>query len=248
LRLTILAPVGLALLLSGSLTHAADLLPPAPVLDDADEPSDSGWYLRGDIGALDGMASRDGRDVGFGLVPPSVRSRFERSFSIGGGLGYQALPWFRADVTVDHRFETTFRETRLAFGAGSALDRADYGATTVLLNAYLDLALVPGFTPYLGGGIGFSHSRLGEAERWSYGAAGDVTGVTALGSRSNTAFAWAVTTGVAVDVTGSLKLDLGYRYTDLGDGATHAPMTAAPLRADEIRTHEVRVSARYLFN
>jgi opacity protein-like surface antigen len=246
LRLPTIALASLALGLATLSAHAVDL-PPAPVLDDADEPIGSGWYLRGDIGAVDQLVMSGGRDFGSASAPPLVRARFDRDVVVGGGVGYQFSSWFRTDVTVDHRFGARFKGTRFASDSYHAMDRADFEATTFLINVYVDLALWSGVTPYLGAGIGVSHNRFDSAERDVYGPLA-TTGILSLPSRSETALAWALIGGVAFDLGANFKIDLGYRYTQLGNARTRIEGPEALIRAKDLGAHEFRIGARYVFN
>ncbi|MBM6593046.1 outer membrane protein [Microvirga pudoricolor] len=248
MRSTLLTLAALASSLCAAPPAVAADLPPAPVLDDIPDPVESGWYLRGDIGAVSNAVSSRPRDPGFEDVPPLLRSKLERGAVIGGGAGYRFSPFLRADVTVDHRFESAFRSTRFGFGAGSAFDRADASATAVLANAYLDLALLPGITPYIGAGLGFSHTRIGGGERWIAEPEGALAGAASLGGGSDTRFAWAAMTGVALELTSNLTVDLGYRYIDLGKNGTRFDGFGVPLSGGRFHAHDVRIGARYLFN
>jgi opacity protein-like surface antigen len=240
-----IALAGLTFSLAALPAHAVDL-PPAPILDDADEPSDSGLYLRGDIGVIDQLVARGGRDPGTASTPPLIRSRFDRDVVIGGGLGYQLSPWFRADVTIDHRFEAAFKGTRLAPVPFQVLDRAEFEATTLLVNGYVDLPLWSGLTPYLGAGIGASYNRLSDAERQI--SSDLISANLPLPSRTETAFAWALMGGMAFDLGANFKIDLGYRYTHLGSARTHMVGAESPIRVKDIDAHEVRIGARYVFD
>ncbi|WP_112663850.1 outer membrane protein [Microvirga flavescens] len=237
---------GLTINLVGAYALAADL-PPAPVLDEAEDEIGSGWYLRGDIGALAQSIPHKQRTYGFGGVPSVSHARFDRNISAGLGVGYQFSPWFRAEVAVDQRFEASYKGTR--FGAGStAVDRADFYATTVMANAYVDLPVAAGITPYIGAGIGFSRNRIEASERALYGADGAFTGISLLNARTDTSFIWALMAGVAFDITHSIKIDLGYRYTRLGDARSRYGDNAPAIRASDIDGHELRIGARYVFN
>ncbi|MBZ6077282.1 outer membrane protein [Microvirga puerhi] len=223
--------------------RAADL-PPAPVLDDSDEPTGSGWYLRGDIG-IDEPVLRHGRDLGTAMTPPLTKARFDREGSFGGGIGYHWASFLRTDLTIDRRFGGTYKGSRFGVGSGLAFDRADFEATTVLLNTYIDLPLWSGVTPYLGAGIGVTRNRFDDATR----SFADVIAPVALPSKTQTALAWALTGGVAIDLTAQLKLDLAYRYTHLGWARTgYADVDEPPIRARSIGTHELRIGARYYFD
>lgn len=236
-----------AMSLATSCALAADL-PPAPILDDSDDGPGSGWYLRGDIGGTEMLVHRRTRDLGFESVPAIGRPRVDRGFTLGGGIGYQFGSWLRAEIAIDEHFAASYRGGHLGLGGATGIDRGDFSATTFMANAYLDLPLVSGITPYVGAGIGLSRNRIAGAERWVYGAGGELTGVAALGSHTNTTFVWALMAGVAFDLTSHLKLDLGYRYTRLGDARTRFGDDATPIRVRAIDGHEVRIGARYVFD
>jgi opacity protein-like surface antigen len=254
LRRTFFALVGSAVSLVCSPAHeftacAADLLPPAPVIDDADDSVTSGWYLRGDIGAAEHGFSHEHRDFGFDSAPSLIRSRFDRQITAGVGAGYQFSPWFRTDLTIDHGFESAFEGTRLTPTSGFVLDRANFSATTFLANLYVDLPLWSGVTPYFSVGIGFSRNRFDDGERGIYRADGTLTGIEPLAARTMVSVAWALMTGIVFDLTSNLKLDLGYRYDHLGRGAARGPSIdgLSDFHAD-ISAHELRIGTRYLFD
>jgi opacity protein-like surface antigen len=238
-----IALVGLAFSAVGFTARAADL-PPAPVLED--DGDNSGWYLRGDIGVIDKLVARRGRDFGSDDVPPLVKSRFARDVAIGGGIGYRFAPWLRADVTIDHRFEAAFRGARFTSSANLAQDRTDFEATTFLANGYVDLAFWEGVTPYLGVGIGVSRNRFDSGNRLAVVANADE--FTPLRSRTQNVLAWALMAGIAFDITSNVTIDLGYRYTHLGNARTGFEGTDIPVRVQAIAGHELRIGARYQFN
>lgn len=245
MRLTTLAILGLTMSVAGLPAQAAEL-PPAPVLDDeADEDLGSGWYLRGDIGAVDQLRMGQGRDAGTALTSSLARARFDRDWVLGGGFGYQLSPWFRSDLTVDHRFGATFKGLRL--GSSVAADRADFDATVILVNGYVDLPFWNGITPYLGAGLGMSINRFDGAERQVWQPNGSLD-AAALPSRTQTALAWALMGGVAIDVAGNVKLDLGYRYTRLGDARTRFDGGEPAIRAKDVAAHEFRIGARVMLD
>ena len=123
MRLPTLALAALAFCCPG-FALAVDL-PPAPVLDDEEEALGSGWYLRGDAGGADPSISRHSRDLGSVGFSSLFNGRLERGVTASVGLGYQASPWFRAEVAVDHRFAASFRGARFASNGTNALDRGD---------------------------------------------------------------------------------------------------------------------------
>ncbi|NIX77896.1 porin family protein [Microvirga sp. c23x22] len=235
--------VALALGATGLPALAADL-PPAPVLEESGD--EASWYLRGDIGVVDKIVARRGRDFGSDEVPPLIKSRFARDLVISGGVGYRFAPWLRADVTVDHHFEAAFRGARFSSSANYAQDRTDFEATTFLANGYVDLAFWESITPYLGAGIGVSSNRFDSGNRLA--VISDAAQLVPLRSRTQNAFAWTLMAGIAFDITSNLTLDLGYRYTHLGNTRTGFEGADIPLRANAVAAHELRIGARYRFD
>lgn len=243
MRSTTIAMAALALGLTGLTVHAADL-PPAPILDESGDET-TGWYLRGDLGVVDKIVTGRDQALRFDDVLPLIKSRFGRDLVLSGGVGYRFASWLRADVTVDHRFDAAFRGTRFS-PLGFAQERTDFEATTFLVNGYIDLPFWDGMTPYLGAGIGVSANRFDGGHRLV--AVPGVAELVPLRSRTQNAFAWALMAGMAFDITSNLTLDLGYRYTHLGNTRTGLEGTEVPLRAKAVAAHELRIGARYQFD
>lgn len=210
---------------------AAAELPPAPVLDP--EPgvlaSGEGLYLRGDVGyamPIDPSLSVNG--VGH------VGERLKKHATFGLGVGYDFV-WLRADVTGD-----VFAERRLTAAAPGLGFSAKVNSVAVLANLYADLGTWSGITPYVGVGAGVAVNRLG-AVRETVTATGEGL---AYGGGTRTGFAWALMAGASIDITTSLKFDIGYRFSDLGK----ARAAGGAVRVGELRSHEVRFGLRYTFD
>jgi opacity protein-like surface antigen len=230
--------------LTGLSARAADLLPPPPALDVAEEVVElgTGWYLRGDIGFVDYDRPRDRGFGGAGLLPLDG-VRLDNTFSVGGGIGYQLADWLRTDVTVDYRFGAKFSGTRPnpVFAIGFIRDQADIESATFLFNGYIDLGHWSGITPYLGAGIGVSENRFTNVRREAF-VAGVPDGAIFVSQHNSTNFAYALMAGAAVDVGWGFKLDVGYRYNNLGDARTPG------IKTDALKSHEVRFGARYMID
>jgi opacity protein-like surface antigen len=113
---------------------------------------------------------------------------------------------------------------------------------TGLLNAYGDLGNWFGLTPYVGAGVGITqlHAVAGEKWMWNNGTpwgnsgpnnlcpagADPLTGASycySLGYPGNVGpaqtrnnFSWALMAGVSYDVAPHVKIDIGYRYLNMG--------------------------------
>jgi opacity protein-like surface antigen len=235
-----------AVFLPGPL-QAADLLPPAPSFDQPlldDAPLGVGWYLRGDVGVGSTRLGR-ARLRNAPAFSPYERRKIDPAFSLGAGAGYQFNSWFRADVTAEHRFDARVRgyNRNPGLAAGLIETRAEFSATTVLANAYLDLGTWYRMTPYIGAGLGFSAKSLRNAEMR--------TGTTSLGilqgSHTRTDVAWALMAGVGVEMGHNAVLDLNYRYLHLGSAGTKPGAGVVSAHLGRIASHEFRAGLRWHF-
>jgi opacity protein-like surface antigen len=190
-------------------------------------------YLRLDTGASFSTAAN--RNFGNGDLG--------NSYTVGGGVGYRFDPHWRTDVTLGYRGDYGFSRTN---NFGSA--RGDLDALVGLVNGYYDIGTYAGFTPYVGGGVGFSSNHF------------DRTGIglgplgANLNRNTNTDFAWQVSAGVSYAVTPNWALDFGYRYLDMGEARTGDVLTvnglgsaAGATQRGDLQAHEIQVGVRYSF-
>jgi opacity protein-like surface antigen len=156
------------------------------------------------------------------------------------GVGYQFNNWLRGDITGEYRdgghFQSLYSLNNPNAGQGQTsqlLDfyRANTSSAVALANVYADLGTWYGMTPFVGGGVGVAYNRLsgmtdqGQVSTAStcfnnVGAAyacyptGPSGGFFSNGATTN--FAWALMAGVDFNITPNLKLELGYRYLNMG--------------------------------
>jgi opacity protein-like surface antigen len=219
---------------------AADLLPPPPMPEPPPPVAEfSGWYLRGDIGAAFNNASNlnlqnSPNPLASGGYDGTASQSFNNttvSASVLGdvGVGYQFNSWLRGDITGEYRDGGNFQSmyvlnnpTPIAGGDHNTqyvdFYRANTSSVVGLANVYADVGTWYGITPFVGGGVGVAYNRL-------YGMTdqGLVSGPFGTGSSggyfsngSTTNFAWALMAGLDFNITPNLKLELGYRYLNLG--------------------------------
>jgi opacity protein-like surface antigen len=110
-----------------SAAQAADVDAPIPTVEPV--ASDSGVYLRGDIGAAL-LRWNGGND--------------DEAWAIGGGVGFKASDFFRMDMTLDWNGNYNV-------GGGKKIS-----STALMGNAYFDWANDSMFTPYIGLGVGYN--------------------------------------------------------------------------------------------
>jgi len=196
-------------------------------------------HVRGDIGV--GMSANTpnlynspnpaaGTPNGYYSVVPTQsfeNSTISASTTFDLGVGYQFNNWFRVDVTGEYRGGSNFQSLYVLNDVGNTgtgptqladFYRGDISSWVGLVNGYIDLGTWNCITPYIGAGVGLATNTLSgmtdQGEVTIGGFTGPSGGYFSNGSKTN--FAWAFMTGIDFNVTENLKLELGYRYLDLG--------------------------------
>ncbi|MCC6888312.1 MAG: porin family protein [Hyphomicrobiales bacterium] len=203
---------------------------PAPPVVRVPAPEVLGWYLRGDVGVGNqSFRSFDYTQTAGGPWPDTWRidqKDIKDTFFFAAGLGYAWNNWLRFDVTGEYRADVKFKAVgSYENGAG---DRAfdlydgDHAAAVFLLNAYLDLGTWWCITPFIGVGVGAAYHMTSALSDIGINTNG--LGASAFGyadsNSSNWAFAWAAHAGVSYAVTSSFKVELAYRYLNMGSAQT----------------------------
>lgn len=238
------------------------------------EPAISGrlLYVRGDVGLarLDGEFHQAGVEADGGSF--LLQSLGDSPF-IGAGVGWQIREGLRVDLTGEYRASADIRgvdsvSRRLRAPNGrqevSTQYEAELSSIVGLANAYLDLGRWHGITPYIGAGIGFARNKLGSLSTLSTGSFDDFetgsrieqTTLGLAGGATRTSLAWALMAGASYDLSRQAKLDLGYRYLNLGrDVAATTDLIACvcgvvggPLELDDVDSHEFRIGVRWLLD
>lgn len=255
---------------------AADLMPP-PMIAPPPPPmagGSGGLYLRGDIGVgtlsaddldlrLNGQAVAAG-SLGYTSVNKKSSSG-DSAFFVGAGIGYQFNSFLRFDATIERRSGTLHGSDALSYvNGGITTNQTNNHSVNMtsyvgLLNGYIDLGTWNCLTPYVGAGIGFANNRFANytdngIQQVGAGAPGTSFAYAAPASKTN--LAWALMAGVAYDVNPNLKLELGYRYLNMGDGPVMALAGANGVLANPsysvgyktIDSHDLKIGMRWMFN
>lgn len=149
---------------------------------------------------------------------------------------------------------------------GENTNRGSVSSMVLLANAYLDLGTWYGLTPFVGAGVGIAQNKMSgvtdsgyasnrvtastDAANVGFTATSATFGNAANGTKSS--FAWALMAGVGYDVTQNVKLELGYRYLNLGKISSGnysciAPCGTYALEAKALDSHEFRFGMRWMF-
>ena len=231
------------------------------------------YYLRGGIGltrsdassfididcksevpaALYGCGSRDG-------VPRQSAGDFGAIPVIEAGLGYKNGAT-RFEFLLEYRpqFEFEGRANFLPPDRRQSV-MAELSSISGMLAGFVDFSgpelpdSLP-ITPYIGAGIGVARTKIGETSMIF------PTTTTIVPGEIRSGLAWMLTAGIAVPLSEKMILDLGWRYSDLGEVHTGAdrgrvvwhdgsrdplPLDLAPTRT-RLKGHGLRLSLRYAF-
>ncbi|GJD49499.1 hypothetical protein OPKNFCMD_2230 [Methylobacterium crusticola] len=257
-RHRISAALGLGLL-GAAPALAADLLPPPPPPPAAPVEIGGGWYLRGDFTASDFRHPKDDTLPGTDGAK-LVGFRLSDTDGYGGGVGYRFNSFLRADITVDARTRSRFRDysSRTLFTEGFNTEAGKLDVLTGLFNVYADLGTWWGFTPYVGAGVGFASKRFHDA--WTgttcfTTTCGDTQPIYAIGPQgydarsSHTALslAWAAMAGLSYEIGAGVSIDASYRYLEIGKARTGFDVYTQNTRIKDIAANEFRVGLRWAF-
>lgn len=233
LAATMLAGVGLA---SAGSALAADLLPP-PV------PSGGGYgggmsclYTRVDGGAsfnsgLDWVRIEGTPAAGDGFGPAldaqgANNPKLSSTGLVQGGIGCQVNDLLRVEAVGGYMFKRSLTDDDGTLSA-------DVDSYLMLFNAYWDLTNYGGFTPYIGGGAGLAVNSV-------Y----NVNDPAAASAGSTASFAWNFAAGMSYDLSQNWKIDVSYRYLDMGQVELGG---SGNFQLSGIADNQIMVGIRYNF-
>ena len=145
---------------------------------------------------------------------------------LGVGAGYQLDRMFRSDIIVDYR-----GWNKVDFKSGGK--KSDVWSMPILWNVYAEYPIYDGMGIYAMAGLG-----------GSYNHADSTLNAKAKGKFD---FAWNVGAGIEYMMNDCWALDLGYRYTDLGEARVKAQNGFTGHRGEDLTSHDIKLTARYLF-
>jgi opacity protein-like surface antigen len=196
------------------------------------------------------------------------------SFSAGAGMGYKVNTWFRTDLVLDYRSTvkagwlgpSILCTTGVGTNAeGQTIITAQDTCTShfnteihrwdLLANGYVDIGSWGGFTPYIGAGAGVTWSRTKQSVNWTMSNGlpyqvstdGFYFNLDRSQAQMNYQFAWAVMAGVAIAMTEQAKLDVGYRFLDLGNVTGISGVRGSPA-TQRVFVNELRAGFRYMID
>ena len=139
------------------------------------------------------------------------------------GLGYHLNQYLRSDITVGWRNWGKLK----ADGK-----KADSWSIPALMNLYLTMPIMDRFSIYGMGGVGASYNKVKN------------TSLTKGDDKME--FAWTAGAGIDYRLNECWSFDLGYRFSDLGEGRSKTKVGSERIKKD-IKSHDILLSARFYF-
>ena len=197
------------------------------------------FYVRTDIG-FSKSTKIDNKQT---FYKKGGEKRLNSGITYSLGLGYKFNDHFRTELTYN-------KVNNLKYSAKVTTDREykqKIKLQAVMLNSYYDISPAHKLKPYAGIRLAYTNIKPGEALRTSDS--------NAMTYKANN-FTYSLMTGVSVNMTEKLNLDIGYRFQDYGKTKkfyakklNDKPWNNYPAKDSgiKIRTHSLTVGVRYNF-
>ncbi len=238
----------------------------------ASSPDIRSTFYDGSGAALTG-AALDQNVPSFARVQQSIGD----SAFVDAGIGYQVNNWLRFDATGEYRTSQhvstleSYAIDGAAFGGVgqyTGYDQYDGNvqSTVALVNAYVDLGTWWCFTPFIGAGVGAAFNRVdglhdvGVGGPSIYDANGNfITGGVGNGgygyarSKDSVDLAYQGTAGISYSVTPNVKLELAYRYLNMGTATSalincvNSTGCVAEKHRYNLESNDIKLGVRWLF-
>jgi opacity protein-like surface antigen len=176
-------------------------------------------------------------DYGIGQPKKIKTMHFKKSTMYGGGIGYKFKKVFRVDINFQLR----------KLKAKKPVQINKIHQSSAILNGYVNLMDESSFViPYLTAGVGYARNEIKDSVyRISL-----VENKTS-GKKTNT-FIWNGGVGTIINISKHIKLDVAYRYLDLGNAkwGTKTVVLGTPHKDEHLRSklHSHEVTGGLLIN
>jgi len=194
---------------------------------------DNLWYVKGSLGYSHSQSARFTDTYLHASNPPdlfgpsrSAQGNFGSSPLGEVGFGYRWTDAVRTELLLDHQPNFHYSGNANFVRSGSSqLVSANVNSDSVLAAGFIDLpALSPTVRPFVGAGVGMAYQHVtGVLFTFPFlSPTPEQTAITRTVGGNHIGLAYMVSAGIAWELTKNMTMDVGYRYTDLGQVQTSA--------------------------
>ena len=270
-KLTIAGAVALIAVVNSA--NAADYSEEPPVVELPPVEKFGGWYLRGDI-SVDLVDEFNTTYVGNSYTLSELDQGYNVGIGIGYYINEYlradlTLERFASDFNGATVGSCAFIGGVAIAGSCTSVESAEFTAWSAMANAYIDVGHFGGLTPYVGAGLGASYvswdsyqsidtcTRTNVVTSSCYAAGSAAYVAPGAGSTTSTRttsfegdqswrFSYAFMAGLSYDLSENLKLDAGYKYTNIASGPIINDIGGgASVDHEDLGIHAFRVGLRY---
>ncbi len=146
---------------------------------------------------------------------------------VGIGAGYQLNDYFKSDFTIGYRGMGNIKFQ------GTPTQKTDINSVPMLANMYMSIPMMDRFSAYGMGGLGISINRTSSDDL--------------AGGKTKTSFAWTTGLGIEYAMSPCMTMDLGYRYTNLGQAKINGKTGYVGKTKSDVTSNDVKLTARFHF-
>jgi len=193
------------------------------------------------VSVFGGVAFANSYGHTFAPGPSRYRAKHKTGFIVGGAVGVDGflMENLRTEVELSYFAFKPKSYVSIPPGFVGINPTGHLSSVNILANAWYDIDLNMGITPYLGGGagIGFVSNKLTVAN-----------GAGAQYGGSDVGFAFQLGTGFKYDITESIDLDVGYRFRGVLGTKPKSRIAGFPIgKGDDIFVHTVQAGVSFKF-
>jgi hypothetical protein len=174
------------------------------VVDVVEVESVNGWYLTVGAGAVwpsdQRMWARDNSIWNNVTSLPSTTINYNGGFSVDGGIGYD-FGALRAELTYGYSAPSIENVTLRNLGGGSFDAGGKINKNDIMASVYWDVLPFSRFTPYIGGGIGYSNLSTPSFNVGSYYSGSNNKGLFGWQAKAGISYAMAYNWDVYAEAT-----------------------------------------------
>ena len=169
------------------------------------------------------------RDVDFTNGATTVATDYDTGFSLGGAIGYKWNDHVFGGFTPRTEIEISYFDNSVdgidfsgnGAGAETVLSGSDVTGFNFFANVFLDYDTGTRFTPYVGGGLGFTRADFDIA----------YNGPNLNLSDNDTSFAWHIGGGANLELTEKISFFVDARYQQSADAGSIRDIGDVPVAA-----------------